>query len=126
MENIWLFLNFQIFFRYLRFSKNDYSLFTAAQFLRFKSLISIPYCSRTVKIMQTFNSICISRQGIQNLQTLLIALRLLMIILLMSHCRPLLHELFAALGIDADAHRIAGRHDIVTEDLPHLVEQADG
>ena len=126
MENIWLFLNFQIFFRNLRFSKNDYSLFTAAQFLRFKSLISIPYCSRTVKIMQTFNSICISRQGIQNLQTLLIDLRLLMIILLMSHCRPLLHELFAALGIDADAHRIAGRHDIVTEDLPHLVEQADG
>ncbi len=126
MENIWLFLNFRIFFRNLRFSKNDYSLFTAAQFLRFKSPISIPYCSRTVKIMQTFNSICISRQGIQNLQTLLITLRLLMIILLMSHWRPLLHELFAALGIDADAHRIAGRHDIVTEDLPHLVEQADG
>ncbi len=126
MENIWLFLIFRIFFRNLRFSKNDYSLFTAAQFLRFKSPISIPYCSRTVKIMQTFNSICISRQGIQNLQTLLITLRLLMIILLMSHCRPLLHELFAALGIDADAHRIAGRHDIVTEDLPHLVEQADG
>ena len=119
-------MNFRIFFRNLRFSKNDYSLFTAAQFLRFKSPISIPYCSRTVKIMQTFNLICISRQGIQNLQTLLIALRLLMIILLMSHCRPLLHELFAALGIDADAHRIAGRHDIVTEDLPHLVEQADG
>ena len=100
-------------------------MFTAAQFLRFKSPISIPYCSRTVKIMQTFNSICISRQGIQNLQTLLIALRLLMIILLMSHCRPLLHELFAALGIDADAHRIAGRHDIVTEDLHHLMEQSD-
>ena len=125
MENIWLFLNFRIFFRNLRFSKNDDSLFTAAQFLRFKSPISIPYCSRTVKIMQTFNSICISRQGIQNLQTLLIALCLLMVVLLMSHCQPLLHELFAALGIDADAHRIAGRHDIVTEDLHHLMEQSD-
>ena len=49
-----------------------------------------------------------------------------MIILLMSHCRPLLHELFAALGIDADAHRIAGRCGIIAENLPHLVEQADG
>ena len=125
MENIWLFLNFRIFFRNLRFSKNDYSLFTAAQFLHFKSPISIPYCSRTVKIMQTFNFICISRQGIQNLQTLLIALRLLMIILLMSHCRPLLHELFAALGVDTDAHWIAGRRSVLAEDLHHLMEQSD-
>ena len=101
-------------------------MFTAAQFLRFKSPISIPYCSRTVKIMQTFNFICISRQGIQNLQTLLIALRLLMIILLMSHCQPLLHQLFSALGIYADAHWIAGRCGILAENLPHLVEQADG
>ena len=110
----------------MRFSKNDYSLFTAAQFLRFKSPISIPYCSRTVKIMQTFNFICISRQGIQNLQTLLIALRLLMIILLMPQRQPLLHELFAALGVDTDAHWIAGRCGIIAENLPHLVEQADG
>ena len=106
----------------MRFSKNDYSLFTAAQFLRFKSPISIPYCSRTVKIMQTFNLICISRQGIQNLQTLLIALRLLMIILLMPQRQPFLHELFAPLGIDADTHRIAGRHSVVSEDLSHLVK----
>ena len=126
MENIWLFLNFRIFFRNLRFSKNDYSLFTAAQFLRFKSPISIPYCSRTVKIMQTFNLICISRQGIQNLQTLLIDLRLLMIILLMPQRQPLLHELFSALGVDADAHWVAGRRGIVTEYLSHLVKQADG
>ena len=49
-----------------------------------------------------------------------------MVILLMPQRQPLLHELFAALGVDADAHRIAGRHDIVTEDLPHLVEQAGG
>ena len=125
MENIWLFLNFRIFFRNLRFSKNDYSLFTAAQFLRFKSPISIPYCSRTVKIMQTFNSICISRQGIQNLQTLLITLRLLVIILLMPHCQPLLHELFSPLGVHADAHWIAGRRGIVTENLPHLMKQSD-
>ena len=61
-----------------------------------------------------------------SLQTLFISLRLLMVIPFMPHRQPLLHELFAALGIDADAHRIAGRHDIVTEDLPHLVEQADG
>ena len=101
-------------------------MFTAAQFLRFKSPISIPYCSRTVKIMQTFNLICISRQGIQNLQTLLIALRLLMIILLMPQRQPFLHELFAALGIHADTHWIAGRRGIVAEDLSHLVKQADG
>ena len=113
MENIWLFLNFRIFFRNLRFSKNDYSLFTAAQFLHFKSPISIPYCSRTVKIMQTFNFICISRQGIQNLQTLLIALRLLMIILLMPQRQPLLHELFAAFRVRADAHWVAGRRSIL-------------
>ena len=55
-----------------------------------------------------------------------IALRLLMVILLMAHRQPLLHQLFASLGVHADTHWIAGRHDIVTEDLPHLVEQADG
>ena len=49
-----------------------------------------------------------------------------MIILLMSHCQPLLHELFAALGVDADAHWIAGRRGIGAEDLPHLVKQSDG
>ena len=48
-----------------------------------------------------------------------------MVVLLMSHCQPLLDELFAALGVDADAHWIAGRHGIVAEDLSHLVEQAD-
>ena len=54
-----------------------------------------------------------------------IALRLLMVILLMAHRQPLLHQLFAALGVDADAHWIAGRRGIVAEDLSHLVEQSD-
>ena len=63
---------------------------------------------------------------ILNLQTLFISLRLLMVILLMPHRQPLLHELFAALGVDADAHWIAGRRGVVAEDLPHLVKQADG
>ena len=49
-----------------------------------------------------------------------------MVILLMPHCQPLLHEFLAALGIDADAHWIAGRRGVVAEDLPHLVKQADG
>ena len=56
----------------------------------------------------------------------IISLFLLMVILLMTHCQPLLHELFAALGVDADAHWIAGRRSIVAENLSHLVEQADG
>jgi len=49
-----------------------------------------------------------------------------MVILLMAHRQPLLHELFAALGIDADTHWIAGRRSIRAEDLSHLVKQADG
>ena len=65
-------------------------------------------------------------QYIQNLQTLLITLCLRMVILLMPHCQPLLHELLTALGVDADAHWVAGRRGIVTEDLPHLVKQSDG
>ena len=48
-----------------------------------------------------------------------------MVILLMAHRQPLLHELFSAFGVHADAHGIAGRHGIVAEDLSHLVEQAD-
>ena len=48
-----------------------------------------------------------------------------MVVLLMSHCQPLLHELFAALGVDTDAHWIAGRCGIIAENFPHLVEQAD-
>lgn len=67
---------------------------------------------------------CNARYALLKLQALFIIVQQ-MIVLLMPQCQPLLHELFAALGIDADAHRIAGRHDIVTEDLPHLVEQAD-
>ena len=55
-----------------------------------------------------------------------IALLLLMVILLMPHRQPFLHKLFAALGVDADAHWIAGRRGIVAEDLPHLMEQSDG
>ena len=49
-----------------------------------------------------------------------------MVIPLMTHCQPLLHEFFAALGIDADAHWVAGRRGIVAENLPYLVEQSDG
>ena len=60
---------------------------------------------------------------VPNLQTLFIALRLLMVILFMSHCQPFLHELFAALGIHADTHWVAGRRGVVAEDLSHLVEQ---
>ena len=55
-----------------------------------------------------------------------VALFLFMVILLMPHRQPLLHELFAALGIDADAHWIAGRRSILAEDLPHLMKQANG
>ena len=46
-----------------------------------------------------------------------------MIVLLMPHCQPFLHELFAALGVHADAHWVAGRRGIVAENLPHLVKQ---
>ena len=60
------------------------------------------------------------------MQRLIVSLLLLMVISLMSHCQPLLHEFFAALGVDADAHWIAGRRGVVAEDLPHLVKQADG
>ena len=55
-----------------------------------------------------------------------IALLLFIVILLMPHRQPLLHELFAALGVDADAHRIAERRGVVSEDLSHLVKQSDG
>ena len=48
---------------------------------------------------------------------------LFMVILLMPHGQPLLHELFAALGVHTDAHWIAGRRSVVAEDLSHLVEQ---
>ena len=56
------------------------------------------------------------------MQRLTVSLFLFVIILLMSHCQPLLHELFSALGVDADAHRIAGWCSIVAEDLSHLVK----
>ena len=59
------------------------------------------------------------------MQRLTVSLFLFVIILLMSHRQPLLHELFSALGVDADAHWIAGWCSIVAEDLSHLVEQAD-
>ena len=60
------------------------------------------------------------------MQRLTVSLFLLMVILLMPHCQPLLHEFFAALGVHTDAHWIAGRHGIVTENLPHLMKQANG
>ena len=62
---------------------------------------------------------------VPNLQTLLIALHLLVVVLLMSHCQPLLDELFASLGVHADAHWIAGRRSVLAEDLHHLMEQSD-
>ena len=43
-----------------------------------------------------------------------------MIILLMPQRQPLLHELFAALGVDADANWIAGRRGVVAENLPEV------
>ena len=60
------------------------------------------------------------------MQRLTVSLFLFVIILLMSHCQPLRHELFAALGIDADTHWIAGRRGVVAENLPYLMEQSDG
>ena len=60
------------------------------------------------------------------LHILTVALYLLMIVLLMPQCQPLLHELFAAFGVNTDAHRIAGWCSIVAEDLPHLMKQANG
>lgn len=49
-----------------------------------------------------------------------------MVILFMTHRQPFLHKLFAALGVDANAHWIAGRRGILAEDLSNLVEQSDG
>ena len=60
------------------------------------------------------------------MQRLPVSLLPLMVILLMSQRQPLLHELLSALGVDADAHWVAGRRGIVTEYLSHLVKQADG
>ena len=60
------------------------------------------------------------------MQRLPIALFLLMVILLMTQSQPLLHELFAAFGIHADAHWITGRCGVISKNLPHLVKQADG
>ena len=48
-----------------------------------------------------------------------------MVVLLMSHCQPLLDELFASLGVHADTHWIAGRRGVVAENSPHLVKQSD-
>lgn len=53
------------------------------------------------------------------------ALRLPMGILLMSYRHPLLHEIFTAFGVHADAHRVAGWRGGVVENLPHLVKQFD-
>ena len=60
------------------------------------------------------------------MQCLTVSLFLLMVILLMPHGQPLLHELFPALGVDADAHWVAGRCGIVAENSPHLMKQANG
>ena len=60
------------------------------------------------------------------MQRLIVSLLLLMVILLMTHRQPFLHQLFAALGVDANAHWIAGRRGVVSEDLPHLMKQANG
>ena len=47
------------------------------------------------------------------MQRLTVSLFLLMIILFIPHRQPLLHELFAALRVDADSHWIAGRRSIL-------------
>ena len=52
------------------------------------------------------------------MQRLTVSLLLLMVILLMPHCQPLLHELFAALGVDTDAQWIAGRCGLIAETFP--------
>ena len=67
---------------------------------------------------------CNARYALLKLQALFIIVQQ-MIVLLMPQRQPLLHELFAALGVDADAHWIAGRCGIIAENFPHLVEQAD-
>ena len=72
------------------------------------------------------NSFTFQFQYIQNLQALLITLCLRMVVLLMTHRQPLLHELSASFGIHTDAHWVAGRRSIVAENLSHLVEQPDG
>ena len=56
------------------------------------------------------------------MQRLIVSLLQLMVILLMSHRQPLLHELFAALGVHTDAHWVTGRHGVVAEDLTELAE----
>ena len=71
------------------------------------------------------SSFVLHAQDIQDLQTLFIALCLLMVVLLMSHCQPLLDELFASLGVHADTHWIAGWRSVLAEDLHHLMEQSD-
>ena len=47
---------------------------------------------------------------------------LFMVILLMPHCQPLLHELFAALGVYPNPHRICWRRSIVAKNLTHLMK----
>ncbi len=68
---------------------------------------------------------CNARYALLKLQALFIIVQQ-MIVLLMPQRQPLLHELFAALGVDTDAHWIAGRCGIIAENFPHLVEQPDG
>ena len=68
---------------------------------------------------------CNARYALLKLQALFIIVQQ-MIVLLMPQRQPLLHELFAALGVDADAHWIARRRGIVAENSPHLVKQSDG
>ena len=68
---------------------------------------------------------CNARYALLKLQALFIIVQQ-MIVLLMPQRQPLLHELFAALGVDTDAHWIAGRRGVVAENLPYLMEQSDG
>ena len=68
---------------------------------------------------------CNARYALLKLQALFIIVQQ-MIVLLMPQRQPLLHELFAALGIDTDTHWIAGRRGVVAENLPHLMKQANG
>ena len=55
---------------------------------------------------------CNARYALLKLQALFIIVQQ-MIVLLMPQRQPLLHELFAAFGVHADAHWVAGRRSIL-------------
>ena len=44
-----------------------------------------------------------------------------MVILLMPHCQPLLHEFLSSLGVHPNPHGICWRRSIVAKNLTHLM-----